>query len=148
MRWIPGTRKSSNSYLRCLPVTIHYPVDQLGQFLEIKKCGLSKISSLEELIKTKLVAATEPRNKSILLNWNTRNNLVDSRSLNHRPRHPNPKTPQLSAIPTQNRPILGAYQSFSLRCFGRPKYGACDVQYSVPRSATKKITLPRLFPRC
>ena len=116
MRWIPGTRKSSNSYLRCLPVTIHYPVDQLGQFLEIKKCGLSKISSLEELIKTRLlVAATEPRNKSILLNWNTRNNLVDSRSLNHRPRHPNPKTPQLSAIPTQNRPILGAYQSFSLR---------------------------------
>jgi len=148
LRWIPGTRKSSNSHLRCLPVTIHYPVDQLGQFLEIKKGGLSKISSLEELIKTRLVAATEPRNKSILLNWNTRNNLVDSRSLNHCPRHPNPKTPQLNAILTQKRPILGAYQSFSLRCFRPPRCGACDVQHSVPRGVIKKITLPRLFPRC
>jgi len=85
------------------------------------------------------------RNKSILLKWNTRNNLVDSRSLNRRPRHPNPKTPQLSAIPTQKRPILGAYQSFSLRCFGRPRRGACDVQYSVPRSVIKKKLFPGFF---
>ncbi|MFQ5888318.1 MAG: hypothetical protein ACE5HY_06440, partial [Candidatus Hydrothermarchaeales archaeon] len=46
------------------PVTIHYPVEKLDQFLEIKKRNLSKISLLEELIKTKLAAATEPRGES------------------------------------------------------------------------------------
>jgi len=57
-------KKFSNPYVRCPPVTIYYPPVKFSQFLEIKKRDLSKMSSLEELIKTRLTAVTEPGDKS------------------------------------------------------------------------------------
>jgi len=57
-------KELSNPHLRCSPVTIYYPPVKFSQFLETEKRNLSKMSSLEGIIKTRLPAVTGVRGKS------------------------------------------------------------------------------------